>query len=72
MIMEIDRNDEMKDNDAISQKEKSLQVDQGKTLKETHLTEVENAHASGLGSMGRSDEKLNDRDKSSKTGDHAY
>jgi hypothetical protein len=70
--MEIDRNDEIKDNDAIPGREPSLEKDQEKALKSTHYTEVENAHASGLGSMGRSDEKLKDKDKNSRKGDNIY
>jgi hypothetical protein len=72
MIMEIDRNDEMKDNDATSEKRTSSQEDQRKASNDTHFTEVENAHASGLGSMGRSDEKLMDKERRSKMGDNAY
>jgi hypothetical protein len=72
MNMEIDRNDELKDKDAISDKGSSSEKDKEKASKGTQFTEVKNAHASGLGSMGRSDEKLKDKDGNSRKGDSVY
>jgi hypothetical protein len=40
--------------------------------KSPHFTDVKNAHASGLGSMGRSDEKLTDKDKRAGEDDAIY
>ena len=37
-----------------------------------HFTDVKNAHASGVGSMGRSDEKLTDKDKRGSEDDAVY
>jgi hypothetical protein len=68
--MDIDRNDEQgKESNTPSSPHEH---DQCKTAKERHFTEVENAHASGLGSMGRSDEKVKDKDKGGGNKDVVY
>jgi hypothetical protein len=57
--MEIDRND-LREEDLNKRRTSSSEREQDKekVSKKPQFTKVENAHASGLGSMGRSDEKL--------------
>lgn len=71
--MDIDRNDEQ-DTDLDSSKAPCPEPEnkKNKTEKGPHITEVENAHASGLGSMGRSDEKIKDKDKAGGEGKVVY
>lgn len=69
--MDIDRNDEH-EKDINIQKAPSLENEKEKTSKEPHFTEVENAHASGLGSMGRSDEKVKEKEQGSGRNDVVY
>lgn len=71
--MDIDRNDEQNHKESsnkISSSEAGNKKDQ--TAQDPQITEVENAHASGLGSMGRSDEKLKDKEKGKGQQDVVY
>jgi hypothetical protein len=72
--MDMDRNDEQNKNFNNSNNNSSPESENKKDniSKEPHFTDVENAHASGLGSMGRSDEKVKDKDKGSGNNDVVY
>ncbi len=71
--MNIDRN-ELQDQARNSNTPSSSESERvkEKVPENTRFTEVKNAHASGLGSMGRSDEKLTDKDKTSREEDAVY
>ncbi|MCU7551252.1 hypothetical protein OCK74_19175 [Chitinophagaceae bacterium LB-8] len=71
--MDIERNDEEENELKISKPPGSEpEKKKDKALTEPHFTEVENAHASGLGSMGRSDEKVKDKEKGAGEGEAVY
>ena len=65
--MEIDRND-LREEDLNKKRTSSSESEQGKekVSEKPQFTEVDNAHASGLGSMGRSDEKLSGENRAAK------
>lgn len=73
LLMNIDRND-LQDQGRNSNTPSTTESERvkEKVPESTRFTEVKNAHASGLGSMGRSDEKLTDKDKRADKNDAVY